>query len=487
MKWRREIVTAAALSLMLALSSCGSSSSSGGGGNGPACELVTNEGCENNQVCAETTSGEVACVAPLQLQGSVVDLETNSVVEGARVVALDANGAPISNVATTDVNGEYELLIDAERTNNGAPAEKITLRADASGYQTFPGGVRPPFPVDLSQATVQDGVYVLDNTLTQLGLIALPEGAGTGVLEGKIEVPEGKSGVLVVAVDNGNACPAQSYFGDCTGFADRSGEYKIFNLPADNYSVKGYVGDYNYNSQSVNLPNGQTKTLSDLTVSDQNTATLNGKINIVNPGLGQATSVFLVLESTFQQVESTIVNNIPVLTRGTLPPGLRVDNVTGDFTISGVPAGDYVILAAYEDDFLVRDPDTCIAGTDLIFQSFAKGDTVDLENPFKITGSIDNLDPDNGAAILVDQPEFSWDADSSAKHYVVTVFDSFGNINMDATFEAQGGVDPSLVYDGPALENGMYYQFRVISLREKGNDLCEISQSENLKGVFQKQ
>ncbi len=89
-----------------------------------------------------------------------------------------------------------------------------------------------------------------------------------------------------------------------------------------------------------------------------------GSVNIVNPGDGDNTTVVLVPVSTFS---STFV-------KGEVPPGLRAPkqpappSIKGAFTITGVPDGYYVVLAAFENDFLVRDPDTSIAGTDLVYQ-----------------------------------------------------------------------------------------------------------------------
>ncbi|HLV67123.1 MAG TPA: hypothetical protein VKY73_14985 [Polyangiaceae bacterium] len=90
----------------------------------------------------------------------------------------------------------------------------------------------------------------------------------------------------------------------------------------------------------------------------QATATVTGNVQIVNAAGGSATSVILVVEDTFDRDAA----------RGEVPRGLRAPrtgspNVTGAFTITGVPVGRYVVLAAYENDALVRDPNTKIAGT----------------------------------------------------------------------------------------------------------------------------
>ena len=51
-------------------------------------------------------------------------------------------------------------------------AMNYTLRADASGYQSFPGGVRPALPVAV-MGTPTDKGLVISSTLTAVGLAAL--------------------------------------------------------------------------------------------------------------------------------------------------------------------------------------------------------------------------------------------------------------------------------------------------------------------------
>jgi hypothetical protein len=162
--------------------------------------------------------------------------------------------------------------------------------------------------------------------------------------------------------------------------------------------------------------------------------------------------------------------------------------------MEGVPAGDYVILAAYEDDFLVRDPDVCIAGTQIIEQAFSDGQQVTLSNPFKITGSLDDLSPD-GLEVVGPVPTFTWQDDSSEDTYQITVIDSFGNIIWDTTIPGVSGTNPSVDYDfdgtaTEALQSGQFYQVHVFSVKDPGGQCVDphaISSTEDLKGTFQVQ
>ncbi len=69
--------------------------------------------------------------------------------------------------------------------------------------------------------------------------------------------------------------------------------------------------------------------------------------------------------------------------------------MNGAFSITGVPAGRYVVLAAFENDFLVRD-ESGGGGTDIVHQTVVAGQDVTIGSGFKVTGSVDIIGP--GAA-----------------------------------------------------------------------------------------
>jgi hypothetical protein len=164
---------------------------------------------------------EPACFAPVTVRGEVFDLESDAAVAGARVVALDVNNAPVSAVAISDTNGTYALAIPSTRTADGTPiGVELTLRADASGYQSFPAGLRQSLPIDTATAIADGDGFLVESALTAIGLEALPEGSGTASISGTIELPPDATGVLVVA----EGPEARSTI------ADRSGEFTVFNL-----------------------------------------------------------------------------------------------------------------------------------------------------------------------------------------------------------------------------------------------------------------
>lgn len=439
-----------------------------GCGSDDPCDPVAQTGCESGLACEVVEGGEPACFAPVVIRGQVFDLATDTGVAGAHVVALDINGAAVSEVAVSSDTGDYELPVPSTRREDGTPVPvELTLRADAAAYQTFPSGVRQALPIDTTNPEDTGDALVVASALTDIGLLGLPESSGEGQIFGEVEAPENQNGMLVVATS-----------ADGVGFAavaNRSGGYRIFNVPAGDYEVQAYARGVNYAPQQATLAAaGETEV--DLALSDSATGTVSGTVQIVNAFGGAATSVILVLESTFDEV----------LERGQTVPGLRAPepglapDVTGGYTFDGVPAGRYVVLGAFENDNLVRDPDTSIGGTSTLHIEVTPGETTTVDG-FKITGALEILSPGaQGPEQVQGLPTLSWNDDSSEDEYQVQVFDSFGNTVWETSIAGVSGGTPSVEYAGPALESGMYYQFRVTSKK----DTVPISRTEDLEGVF---
>jgi hypothetical protein len=415
--------------------------------------------CPAGQVCEEVVGGAPACFAPVSVQGRVFDLATDSGVQGARIVARDANDAAASGVAVSDANGAYSLAVPVPRDASGNPAvTRYTLRADASGYLTFPKAPRLALPVDVSKPV--NGI--VKTTATDIGLVALESTTGLGSVSGRV-LSENPGGALVVA--------HHATSGTVTALADRDGGYVIFNVPAGSIDVRGYQRDVNLESKTVTVSENARAENVDLALVRSQAVTVNGKVEIVNPGNGKDTSVILTVKDTFE----------PDVARGEAPPGLRVGGVTGTFSIEGVPDGQYVVLAAFENDFLVRDPDTSIGGTALVEITVA-GQNLTLSQSFKITGALDIVSP-TAEEVVTGTPTFVFVDDSSEDHYELAVFDAFGHLVWEnkAVPGVSGAKNVSVTYAGDALEVGMLYQFRATSIGKGGTP---ISRTEDLEGVF---
>jgi hypothetical protein len=445
------------------LVACGSDS------EGP-CDPVAQSGCEGGQVCEQVADGEPACFAPVEVHGRVIDLADLHGIAGARVVAVDVNGAAASSVAITGSDGSYSLPVPALRSADGTPsAFPVSLRADAAGYQSFPGTIRQALPLDVATATSAGGSLVLASPLTEIGLLAQPD-APAGSISGTAAVADDHAGVLVVAETG------------ATGFAaiaSNTGEYRLFNLPAGHYKVTAYSVGHVYALAEVDV--AASDVVVDLALTGDTAGSVSGQVSIVNGGGAFATSVVVFVESTFDATTG----------RGVQPPGLRAPrtgapDVSGAFRIDGVPPGRYVLVAAFENDGLVRDPDRCIAGTADVHVEVLAGQETVAPTTFKITGALAVMAP--GATMadaLTAAPTFGWADDSSEDAYLVEVFDAFGRLVWSQGTAGVSGGTPSLVYGGPALEPGMYYQWRVTSTKSKpGGGSCELSRSEDLRGVF---
>ena len=415
-------------------------------------------------VCETLVGGTPACFPPVTLTGKVFDLASKAAIGGAHVLARDANFAAASGIAVTDAEGSYTLEVPVPRNADGSlTAHQVSLRSDAADYQTFPTAPRIALPIEMSEAA-GDPPNV-ESTATDIGMLELGSTEGLGSISGKV-LADRPAGTLIVA---GGAIDAG---GGASGVADLDGTYTVFNVPAGSgVSVRGYKQHLQLAGTSADVTAGATTAGVDLAETGEATATITGKIEIVNPGDGQDTSVILVVDETF----------VPNAARGEAPPGLRVWPISGDFAFEGVPDGNYVVLAAFENDFLVRDPDTAIGGTDIVHIVVSQGAQT-LDQSFKVTGALDVVSPDN-EAVVSGTPEFVWNDDSGEDHYEVRVYDAFGTLvweKLDVP-GVSGDKTVSVTYEGPALDAGMLYQFRATSIKNGGSPLAI---TEDLRGVF---
>ena len=436
-----------------------------------ACD-VADPDCPEGLVCEVLTNSEGYCYAPLVIRGRVLDITDDAPITGALVQAVDVNGAAVGTSGETDDAGSFELIVPAVRDLDGVPVEgSYTLRTQAAAYQEFPTASRPALPLDAATAALDDPAWVVENALTTVKLIPLlGDTSDLSSITGSIDA-HFSAGILVVAEGAGQAL---------TGFSNSDGVYKIFNVPAGTYSVQGYAAGVQLTAATASVAAGGAVTDIDLSGVDTPLSTVSGNVQLVNAPGGSQTSVVLALESTF--VEDAA--------RGTVPPGLRVGEIVGTFTIENVPDGRYVVLAAFENDNLVRDPDQNIGGTQIVHIEVpdpGQGNTVTLSEGFKVTGALVVVSPgsDGPEQIFTPTPTFEWEDDSSEDGYEIHVFDAFGNETWSEETESVSGSETvTHTYAGPALEIGMFYQFRVTSFRERTGGRTAISTTEDLKGVF---
>lgn len=445
------------------------------------CDPLNTETCGDNWTCELRTDGLYMCSEPVFIKGTVFDSSTKNPIENAHVIAVDKTGAAATDVSITDINGVYEIQVPVERNPNGTLHEgTFTLRVAAADYLPYPFGIRPAIPVDATKAShLEEGGWLLQNAATDVALIPLPaDKQGMGSISGKVIVAgENKlpGGVLIVA--EGGIKQGQ------IGFSDKKGTYTIFNVPPGEWEVHGYKAFMQLDPAAISMAMGEGKNGIDLKENAKPYGAVSGNINIVNAPGGSATSVVLVPESTFNQT----------FVKGEVPPGLRAPSppeppsITGSFSIPGVPDGKYVVLAAFENDILVRDPDPNIAGTQIVHITVPDGSSYEISMPasFKVTEALVIVSPGSKKPEPVNgNPTFIWEDDSSETKYSILVYNAFGDEvwRNDNLPRVTGSANVTVNYAGEHLQEGMYYQFRVTSWRDTG----PISQTEDLLGVFYK-
>jgi hypothetical protein len=459
--------------------------------------------CAHGLACepVDGDNDQYVCGTAVEIRGLVTDSMSGEPIEGALVAALDDTNAPVTDVVSTDSCGFYALPVSVRRTADGEFAEtpKWTLSVSAQDYLPFPAGVRPALPIDLADAMPdpdpdedEDGdetsgeTYVDDviqNGATSVAMIRLPgDQTGGAIVSGAVtggDADVAVAGMLVVA--EGTSSPRAPY-----GIVDASGHYTLFNVPDGEATIRGYRRGIEV-EPAVVMASGEAIEDVDLpviTADQDNLSTINGSANIVNAPGGSVTSVVLVPVSVYNEV----------LERGPVPVGLRVPqpplapDVSGAFGFEGVPSGTYKILVAFENDFLVRDPDEGIAGTQILEITVGSSEQIDLADSFKVTEALAVVGPGRDAPEEVDaQPVFSWADDSSEDGYDIVVYNALGDLVWETTIPGVSGVEQvDLPYEGPALEAGMYYQFRATSWRVTGGggEQLNISRTEDLRGVF---
>lgn len=454
----------------------GGGNGGGGGGNGAGerggtCDPSAPE-CSDGLVCEVVLEADAQCAVPVRIRGIVQDITDDTPIADALVQAVDVNGTAVGTTAVTDGDGRFLLVVPAVRDADGVPVEgSYTLRAQAASYQEFPTAIRPALPLDTASAITEDEGWLIESTLTTVKLISLPgDTSNLGSITGTVQGETVRS-TLVVAEGGGEAL---------TGFSDSEGSYTIFNVPAGEYTVWGYAAGVQFHPQTASLQAGENQTGVDLAESEAPLSTVSGTVQIVNAPGDSVTSVVLAVESTFVEGPN----------RGKVPPGLRVGEVTGTFVFENVPDGRYVVLAAFENDGLVRDPDQTIGGTQIVrieAPDPEMGTTVTLPEGFKVTGALAVTAPgmDGPEEVFTTAPQLEWEDDSSEDGYELRVFDAFGTqLWSDEIGSVSGSASVTHTYGGPPLEAGMFYQFRATSFRDRNGVRSAISSTEDLTGVF---
>jgi hypothetical protein len=401
------------------------------------------------------------------LELTVVDGDTGTGLSNARVIVTDGATGESIDLLATDGNGSVTKIYAI-----GA----LQLNVSSQGYAPSPLSGIPPLPVQIVANEI---------TSITISMNALPT-AERGIISGQVTDNLGQpAGGALVVVTAGDGTVLST-----TAHSD--GSYVLHNVAIGSAALDTFLGGYNFD------PAGPVTVTVD-TNTDQN-------IQAVAVASGEISG-----HVSFTSVSGDIID-ITLLhptSRDTLP-NLRVfTDGGGSYLITGVPYGEFEIIASLDNDGFVLDPDLSVTqGIPMVLIS--EPTPVIANKDFKVTGSIELTNPaaiiDASVPELGDLPIFTWAKASSyasADYYVVEVvdesggtawggFDSPANNFMPLVTVPQSN-DPSASYnfDGTAtlasLEPERYYQLRVYAAvvdtsETKGYRL--LSAGETLDGVF---
>lgn len=439
------------------------------------CTVGDPTSCDPGLVCEPIgNAGTVDCMPPVELRGRVFDLSTGIGLGGAIIHAVDLGGFPTGELTVSGSDGAFTLRVPLVRKDGtGAPEPaQVTLVAEAQGYRTFPGRLRPAVPIDTGGATEakSDQPWVLEVPTAQLGLAPMPAGQTNWPhMAGTVQFGSDQSVPLIVAEANGQA------FGSTV--ADGFGQFVLFNLQPGTYSLRIYSQYATYvSADGIGVDVGRSADGLAIGRVDAPLATIQGNVSF--PSGGGPTSVLLVPKSTYDSNTG----------RAVISPGLRAPgpgnapNVTSTFSIPGVPDGDYLVLPAYENDGLVRSPSPGTGGTDVQEEVVVNGiPSPSALQAFQAVDAVQIVSPGAGDAVDVVSatPTLSWISYPSAASYDLKVFDEQGNV----AFQATPAASDTQVAVTPALPRAIY-QWRITAVNGSGQ---AISRSEELRGVFQVQ
>ncbi len=393
------------------------------------------------------------------LKGTITSVETSAVLADVRIIVYDlAENSPVANT-TTGADGNYSVELDGG---------DYYLRLYKQGYQNIPPIDMAPIPVTITVGEETESSYEMLSSLVANG----------GVIQGKVTSGGNvMAGVLVVAVSGNNGYSSAT---------DSDGNYYIYNVPAGNYSVKGWIAEYNSPELQVNVTQNTESTDNDIALTNDATGSISGTITFLATDNGEV-DVALTHQET-----------------GEVIPGLRVMTSSAAYTISNIPNGTYIANAAFENDTYVLDPDWVIKNGLPEITLAGSAETLD----FSVTGSVELTSPTNAMdeSIPVEinnaTPDFTWVAYSSTSDYIIEVSDVNGNIiwggfsgsgnsttkniiipkdQLSIAFNSDGNANIS------ALEVGKVYRWKIYASKDDTKEVVGwklISASEERRGLI---
>jgi hypothetical protein len=400
------------------------------------------------------------------LEVTVIDGDSTAVLSNVSVIVLDGDTGESIDLLTTDATG-----VVSNTYNTGA----LQLRVSKQNYAPSPLPGIPPLPVQ---------ILADQTTSITVSINALPA-AERGMISGQVTDGQGQaadSALIVATASDGTLLST---------IAGPGGGYVLHNVPIGPATLNTFLGGYNF------APTGPVTITAD--------ANTDQDIVAIGTAIGEISG-----HVSFTSVSGDIID-ITLLhpgTRDALPRLRTFTDSGGDYHMSGVPNGEFEIIATLGNDGYVLDPDESVTQGIPMVVITEVTPVITGEN-FKVTGSIQLTNPASNTDGIIpelgDIPVFSWTKASSyasADYYVVEVVDESGDtvwggfdsaMNFMPLVTVPQGNEPSIGYnsDGTAtlalLEPGRHYQLRVYAAV---TDLTDprgyrlLSASETLAGIF---
>ena len=378
-------------------------------------------------------------------------------VSGANVVLYNANNGEAVSRTFSGSNGvaKFETMF----TGN------FYVRISAQGFKEVPEGSVSSVPFSVSSGQTFSQTYYMDVLQGTFGKI-------DGTVTPKL------AGFLIVAKSLTINSEYHTYSGP-------DGYFVLFNIPYDTYEVNAIKSGYQLAVHpEVTLSAASSSATVQLNVNQVNGSTLTGKVTFL------ATVNGIVDISLRDETSLSVINGLTT----------TID-VSRNYTINNIPAGNYVAWASYENDSYVMDPDWIFKNPGALNISFTTDSTKMLD--FSVTGAISIVSPTNPPASIIPAsadsviPTFYWNAYPQAKEYIIEVRDINGNLIWGG-FTESGVINHSQIpkewnsvefnFDGSALSqlhSGDIYQWRIYADDDSPPNIQTLlSSSEDLMGLF---
>jgi|GEM_PF-5148704 len=273
------------------------------------------------------------------------DGKTPRPISSAHVLARSADGRDLLQTAETDSQGRYVL--------QNLPEKRVVLSAASPGYfgRAVAGG-EPELVLDLSS----------DNTLERADFELFPGGVITGRITDALGEPLENVEVRCWRIIHAGGRHQALAPGAVT---DDRGVYRVFGLEPGNYILLArppfrrkppLAASYFFpgtaqesNAKEIEVGPGEEVTGIDLTLGDQPGYTISGKIAGADPGQIKDATIFAIPISD----ESAAAARSPNPEELNWAIGIRMMNggvsrvdERGDFLLSGLPAGEYVLVVS---------------------------------------------------------------------------------------------------------------------------------------------